>query len=73
IGQSKVADYNGDTVGEAGGEDEEILISQIDLQGSNNNRIINVAGAYEIDRLADRRPEFYGVITSIDAKTRSAG
>jgi predicted amidohydrolase len=72
IGRSKVVDYNGDTTGEAGGEDEEILFSQVDLRGSNNNRIVNVAGSYEIDRLDDRRPELYDIITSIESKTRHA-
>jgi predicted amidohydrolase len=66
IGRSKVVDYNGDTIGEAGGEGEEILFSQVDLKGSNNNRIVNVAGSYEIDRLADRRPELYDIIAAVD-------
>ena len=62
IGRSKVADCLGDTVTEAGREGEEILIAELDLQGANNNRIVNVAGAYEIDRLADRRPELYKLL-----------
>ena len=62
IGSSKAVDYNGDTLAEAGGEAEEVLFVEMDLQQSNNNRIVNVAGAYEIDRLGDRRPEFYGLV-----------
>jgi predicted amidohydrolase len=72
IGRSKVVDYNGDTLGEAGSDGEEVLFSQLDLQGSNNNRIVNVAGSYEIDRIADRRPEFYDIIASIETRTRGA-
>ena len=62
IGRSKVVDYNGDTIAEASGEREEILTVEIELQQADNNRIVNVAGAYEIDRLGDRRPELYGLI-----------
>lgn len=63
IGRSKVVDCNGDTIAEAGGEEEELLLVQLDLPAADNNRIVNVAGAYEIDRLADRRPELYGLVS----------
>ncbi|HSO73549.1 MAG TPA: nitrilase-related carbon-nitrogen hydrolase, partial [Blastocatellia bacterium] len=71
IGRSKVADVNGDTIAEAAREGEETLIVDVDLKEANNNRIVNVAGSYEIDRLADRRPEFYGEISSPAIKSRS--
>jgi len=70
IGRSKVVDCNGDTLGEASREGEEILSIEVDLQEANKNKIVNVAGSYEIDRLADRRPEFYGIITA-STKSRS--
>lgn len=70
IGRSKVVDYNGDTLGEASREGEEMLIIEVDLQEANKNKIVNVAGSYEIDRLADRRPEFYEIITT-STKSRS--
>lgn len=66
IGRTKIADYNGDTVAEASGEQEELLIVRLDLKGANNNHIVNAAGAYEIDRLADRRPELYRLIGQPD-------
>ncbi|MEW6213159.1 MAG: carbon-nitrogen hydrolase family protein [Acidobacteriota bacterium] len=62
IGRSIAVDFNGDTLIEAGGEREEMITCELDLEAANNNRIINLAGSYEIDRLADRRPEFYGEI-----------
>jgi predicted amidohydrolase len=68
IGRTKVVDVNGDTVAEATRVGEETLIVELDLQEANKNKIVNVAGSYEIDRLADRRPEFYEIIT---ASTRS--
>ena len=63
IGRSKVVDFNGDTLREASRDGEEMPIIEVDLQEANKNKIVNVAGSYEIDRLADRRPEFYRIVT----------
>ena len=63
IGQSKIIDCNGDTLAEAGPEAEELLVVSVELPEANNNRIVNVAGEYEIDRLKDRRPDLYARIT----------
>ena len=63
IGRSKVIDCNGDTLAEASADSEELLVVPIALAEANNNRIVNVAGAYEVDRVKDRRPEFYEMIT----------
>ena len=64
IGQSKIVDCMGDVIVEASEAQEELLFAEIDLQESNRNKIVNVAGSYEIDRLADRRPEFYTTIAN---------
>lgn len=71
IGRSKVVDYNGDTLAEASRESEQLLFVEVDLQEANKNKIVNVAGSYEIDRLADRRPEFYGLIGSTATKSQT--
>ena len=63
IGRSKVVDCSGDTLAEAGPDAEELLIVSVDPAEENNNHIVNVAGAYEVDRLKDRRPEFYDAIS----------
>jgi len=63
IGRSKVVNCNGDTLGEASAEAEELLVAAVDLPEANNNHIVNVAGAYELDRLADRRPDLYEIIS----------
>jgi predicted amidohydrolase len=63
IGRSKVIDCNGDTLAEAGPDAEELLVASVELGEANHNRIVNVAGAYEVDRIKDRRPEFYDVIS----------
>jgi predicted amidohydrolase len=72
IGRSKVVDFNGDSLGEASREGEEMLINEIDLQEANKNKIVNVAGSYEIDRLADRRPEFYRILTTETSRSQVA-
>lgn len=63
IGRSKVADCNGDTLIEGNPETEELLVVAVELPEANNNHIVNVPGDYELDRLADRRPELYGPIS----------
>jgi predicted amidohydrolase len=66
IGRSKMIDCNGDTLAEASADAEELLVVPVALAEANNNRIVNVAGAYEVDRLKDRRPEFYDIISQRD-------
>ena len=72
IGRSKVVDFDGDTLGEASREGEEMLTIEVDLQEANKNKIVNVAGSYEIDRLADRRPEFYRIVTAEASRSQVA-
>jgi predicted amidohydrolase len=72
IGRTKVVDCMGDTVVEASREQAEIVYATLDLELSNHNKIVNVAGAYELDRLADRRPEFYGIIAQPVSKSQGA-
>jgi len=74
IGRSKIVDCNGDTLAEAGVEDEELLVAALDFQEANQNHIVNVAGAYELDRLGDRRPEMYQVIPqpAVESKAQTA-
>ena len=72
IGRSKVIDCNGDTLSEASADAEELLVVSVELSEANNNRIVNVAGAYEVDRVKDRRPEFYNSISEPAAQAQAA-
>jgi predicted amidohydrolase len=63
IGRSKICDPNGRTLVESIGMDEEILFADIDPANARQKRRVRVAGEHEIDRLADRRPEMYGLLT----------
>jgi predicted amidohydrolase len=73
IGRSKVIDFNGDTITEGPRDDETVLTAELDLAAADNNHIVNVAGSYEIDRLRDRRPEFYSLIAEPVTKAGAAG
>lgn len=63
IGRSKVVDFGGNVLAEASAENPELLFAEVDMAEANNNHIVHAPGAYEIDRLKDRRPEFYDLIS----------
>jgi predicted amidohydrolase len=63
IGRSKIVDTNGETLVEASAANEEIIYADIDTARSRRKHIIRVPGKHEIDRLADRRPQMYGLLT----------
>ena len=62
IGRSKIVDPSGQTLAESHGLDEEILYAEIDPAKSRRKHIIRVPAKHEIDRMADRRPEMYGLL-----------
>jgi predicted amidohydrolase len=62
IGRSKICDTNGNTLVESLTTDEEVLYAEIDPARARRKHIVRVAGQHEIDRFADRRPEFYGPV-----------
>ena len=61
IGQSKICDPRGRALAEAG-DREQILYAQVDVAFAREKKIIRVPKLHEIDRLRDRRPEFYDEI-----------
>ncbi len=63
IGMSSICGPTGETLAASTTADEEILYAEIDPARARQKRIIRVPGKHEIDRLADRRPEFYGALT----------
>src|SRR5687768_5736186 len=63
IGQSKICDPSGHTLVEAAHDREEIIYAQIDVEKARRKKIIRVPNLHEIDRLRDRRPEFYSLIS----------
>lgn len=63
IGQSKICDPRGRVLAEAAHDREEILYADIDVDFARQKKIVRVPKLHEIDRVNDRRPEFYSVIT----------
>ena len=63
IGHSKIAGPHGNTLAEARGTDEQIIYAEIDPHLARRKHLVRVPGKHEIDRMADRRPEMYGLLT----------
>lgn len=59
IGETTVADPDGNTIAKASAYDEEIHYFEVDPEQSRNKKIVRVPGKHAIDRMADRRPEMY--------------
>ena len=59
IGESKIIDYSGKILSEASSDREEILCAEVDLEKAREKRQVFIPGELELDRLKDRRPEFY--------------
>ena len=64
IGQSRIADCSGDLLAATEGDDDTILYAEIDPERARRKRIINIPKQYEVDRVADRRPEMYERVCS---------
>ncbi|MBS0260524.1 MAG: carbon-nitrogen hydrolase family protein [Planctomycetes bacterium] len=62
IGRSKISDPSGVTLAQTQGTGEEIIYAEVDPQKARRKHILRVPGKHEIDRLADRRPEMYGLL-----------
>jgi predicted amidohydrolase len=63
IGRSRIVDYEGNTLAKAGPDTEEVICATVNLEGARNKHVVVVPGEYEMHRMRDRRPEFYGPIT----------
>lgn len=62
-GRSSIVDPNGDVLARAGATDPAILFGEVDPARARRKRLVRVPGVYELDRINDRRPEHYGIIT----------
>jgi len=61
-GRSKIVDPMGVTLTEASNDKEEIIYADIDPALARTKRITHAEGQWELDRMADRRPELYGIV-----------
>jgi len=62
-GLSKIVDASGDILSLASPDKEEIIYGEVDLESARQKHLNVIPGEYEVDYIADRRPELYGVIT----------
>ncbi len=62
-GLSKIVSASGKILGLASPDKEEIIYGEVSLDSARQKHHIIIPGEYEIDYIADRRPELYGVIT----------
>ncbi|HWE36382.1 MAG TPA: nitrilase-related carbon-nitrogen hydrolase [Isosphaeraceae bacterium] len=60
IGRSSIVGTAGEVLAQAGPDAEEVLFADIDPARARQKRLVRVPGLHEIDRIADRRPGFYG-------------
>jgi predicted amidohydrolase len=62
IGQSRIVDCSGELLAASDGDREEIIYAEIDPAKPRNKQIVKIPGKYQINRIADRRPEMYGAL-----------
>lgn len=59
VGMSQIARPDGSVASRADERGEAIVIADVDLDDARSKRLVRDPGRYEIDLLADRRPELY--------------
>lgn len=62
IGRSKIVSATGDALAEAGPDEEELILAEVDLDAARNKRIVYRPGEFEVDLFGDRRPELYRAV-----------
>jgi predicted amidohydrolase len=72
IGQSQIADPSGRLLHYASRDQEEVFFADVDVSLARRKHVIRVPGQHEIDRLADRRPQWYDVLVA-EHQLRSPG
>jgi predicted amidohydrolase len=70
IGHSSIHGTGGERLALASPEGEEIIVAEIDPARARRKRQVRVPGKHEIDRFADRRPEFYAPIVAPNERRR---
>jgi predicted amidohydrolase len=71
IGRSRIAGPDGETLASADHDKEAILEATVDSASARTKHLVRVPNAYELHRLADRRPDLYSPLC--DPALRPAG
>jgi len=69
IGASSIADPSGTILARAGAEAEQTLFADIDPVRSRAKHLVRVPGRHEVNRIADRRPGFYGPLVEPNGRS----
>lgn len=64
IGRSSIVAPGGRVLATAGPDSQEVLYADIDPMIARKKHLVRVPKLHEIDRIADRRPEFYGPLVA---------
>ena len=72
IGCSRLCDVDGSSISECDETSCDIVIGEINPETARTKRLVRVPGEHIIDRLADRRPEFYSEIVRPHALPRTS-
>ena len=73
IGQSRICDPWGQTLAEGPEGEAAILYAQVDPEVARQKRRVIKPGQYEVDRIADRRPELYGQLVQPNGQSSLPG
>lgn len=69
IGRSSIVTPEGTVLAVAGPDEPAILFASVDPARARNKRLVRVPGLHEIDRMADRRPDFYTPLVRPNGRT----
>jgi predicted amidohydrolase len=64
IGRSRILDFEGAVLAEAGEESAQVIVAEIDPEKARAKRVVKVPGEHEVDRVGHRRPQMYGPLVS---------
>jgi predicted amidohydrolase len=66
VGKSLIVDTMGDTLAQAGREEETIIYGEISLSDARQKHVVFKPGEFEANFIGDRRPELYGKISEVE-------
>jgi predicted amidohydrolase len=72
-GLSKIVGASGEILSLASPDREEIIYGEVSLESARQKHLTVILGEYEVDYIADRRPELYGVITQTTQDVELSG
>lgn len=69
-GLSVIADATGEILSQASSDSEEIIYGEVSLNSARQKHQVFIPGQWELNCLADRRPELYGLIAKPNPHTK---